>query len=140
MNKLLAVTFSTLLISTGSYADSREAIVMSEQHRDLLLTEMRDLLTSSQQVLEGVVNEDMAQVEKSARRMGLNAGGGVPKEVGRLLPKGFKSLGPQVHQGFEQIADEADGFGDSNKILKILAKTQQNCVTCHDLYRFEVKK
>ena len=121
-------------------ADNRTPIVVSQSQKDALLAEMRELLKTSQEVLEGVVNKDMEMVEKSARLMGINATKTIPPGVGKLLPSGFKSMGPQVHKGFERIANEADGFGDTDKILKILSDTQKVCTACHSVYQFTVKK
>jgi len=121
-------------------ADSRIALEISAQNQDKILQEMRQLLRSSQMVLDGVVKNDMEIVEKAARQSGMAMAGGTPPEVARILPKGFKALGPSVHKGFERIANEADGFGDTQKILGILAETQSKCVACHEIYRFEVKK
>jgi len=139
MKQMIALALSTLLVSTTIFADSREAIVVSAKNRDALLHEMRQLLRSSQLILDGIVKNDMELVEKAARKSGMGMTGRTPPEVIRILPKAFKALGPGVHKGFEQIANEADGFGDTQKILSILAKTQNNCVACHEIYRFEVK-
>ncbi len=140
MKKIIPVLFVSLLSSNTLLADNRIALKVSAEHRDMLLKEMRQLLHSSQQVLEGIVNNDMQQVEQAARQSGMNMAQGTPPEVARILPQDFKVMGPSVHRGFEQIADEADGFGDTQKILKTLAQTQTNCVACHEIYRFEVKQ
>ncbi len=140
MKKIITLALTALISTSPLMADSRIALEISAQNRDKLLHEMRQLLRSSQMVLDGVVKNDMEQVEKAARRSGMAMGGATPPEVARILPKGFKALGPGVHKGFERIANEADGFGDTQKILGILAETQNNCVSCHEIYRFEVKK
>lgn len=140
MKKITALVLIALLNTSPLLADSRVALEISAQNRDKILYEMRELLRSSQEILDGIVKNDMELVEKAARKSGMSMMGGTPSEVARILPKDFKTLGPNVHKGFERIANEADGFGDTKKIIRILAETQNNCVTCHDLYRFEVKK
>ena len=140
MKKTIAILLTTFLAASPVLADSRTAIEVSAQNKTKILKEMRELLRSSQLVLDGVIKNDMEQVEKAARKVGMNMTGGTPPEVARVLPQRFRALGPGVHRSFERIADEADGFGDTQKILTILADTQSSCVACHDIYRFEVKQ
>jgi cytochrome c556 len=55
------------------------------------------------------------------------------------LPQGFTQLGPQVHIGFEEIADEAATMGDAQVVLQRLAELQKLCIQCHAIYRLERK-
>ena len=138
--KKLFVALIIAMLSNASAADSREIIELSAEQRDALLSEMRALLVSSQQVLEGVVTNDLEQVEVSARAMGINNIKGAPPSFAKQLPAGFKKLGPQVHKAFERIANEADGFGDTQKILTELSDMQKVCTTCHATYQIQVKQ
>jgi len=127
------------MFGTVTFADSREAIVVNAHQRGELLSEMRELLIASQQVLEGVITNDMEMVEKSARVVGLNKAKSTPPALAKLLPSKFKMLGPQIHKAFERIANEADGFGDTDKILKELSEMQKVCTACHAIYQIQVK-
>ncbi len=121
----------------GESSDSRTAIWLSDGQRSAILAEMRQFLTASQTILQAALAEDMAKVEQSARAVGLQQARGVPAELRAKLPEGFVKLGPQVHIGFEDIADEAATMGDSQVILQRLEEVQKLCIQCHAVYRLE---
>ena len=140
MKKLLLTLVGSILLSHAVFADNRNVLIVTAEQRDALLKEMRSMLSSSQQVLEGVVTDNMEMVEKAARTSGMKMARATPADLRKILPKGFKALGPLTHKGFEKIANEADGFGDTKKILAILAETQKSCVACHQSYQLQVGK
>ena len=138
MKNIISVLFLSLLLSNNAYADDRTVLLVNAEQRDFLLTEMRQMLLSSQQILEGIVNDDMEMVEQAARTSGMKMGRSTPDSIRQLLPDGFKALGPLSHRGFEKIANEADGFGDKETILKLLSEAQKSCVACHQTYQLRV--
>ena len=139
MKTLITTVLTALLFSQSVQADNRTVIEVNAQQRDALLSEMRQMLASSQKIIEGLTEDDMAKIEKSARTSGMKLGRATPKSLSKILPAGFKVLGPKSHKGFEQIANEAAAFGDSKKILTLLSETQKACVACHQTYQIHVK-
>ena len=121
----------------ASASDSRTAIWLNDAERSAILAEMRQFLSASQSILQATLNDDMEQVEQTARAVGLKQARGVPKTLQEKLPQGFTQLGPQVHIGFEEIADEAATMGDTQVILQRLAEVQKLCIQCHAIYRLE---
>ena len=123
-------------VSTG--ADGRTAIHLTTGERDLVLTEMRAFLERSQQVTKGVAANDMQLVAESARKSGKAAQAGVPGTLVGKLPVAFKKLGFDTHARFDQLALDAEEFGESDHALSQLSTLMENCVACHAAYRFDI--
>jgi cytochrome c556 len=135
---LQRLTLSTLLTLTTLpvfATDARTIVWLSEEEQTLLLSEMRQFLVASQKILAASLKNDMETVEATARNVGIQQMRSTPDSLRAKLPKGFKALGPKVHRGFEDIANEAETLGDSTVILKRLAQLQKNCIACHAAYR-----
>ena len=49
----------------------------------------------------------------------------------------FKKLGFGTHQAFDQLALNAESFGDSQQTLEALGKLMNNCVGCHAAYQIK---
>lgn len=137
---LLATTFTLPSFAhdpSNMGADHRQIIWVSDAHKNALLSEMRVFLQASQQILAATLENDMTTVESVAREVGVKLMKGTPEEIMKQLPKGFTDIAPLAHLGFEDIADEASGLGDSQVILKRLAALQVNCVSCHTQFQFK---
>jgi hypothetical protein len=119
--------------------DGRVAILLSENERDLVLSEMRIFLQSVQQITSGISTEDMGLVTSSARKSGRNAQIAVPGSLVGKLPLGFKKLGFDTHAKFDELALDAEQLGDSDHSLSQLNTLLENCVSCHSAFRFEVE-
>jgi len=119
-------------------ADNRTVIGLTDTEKTALLSEMRQFLSASHQILSAALTEDADAVEAAARPMGVKLMKSTPDALKTKLPKGFGELGSRTHLGFEEIANEASGMGDTNVILKQLAKLQTNCIACHAHYQFKV--
>lgn len=137
LGTLLTFTVLPKMTYAEASSDSRTAIWLNDAERSAILAEMRQFLTASQSILQAALNDDMEQVEQTARAVGLKQARAVPKTLQAKLPKGFTKLGPQVHIGFEEIADEAFTMGDTQVILQRLAAVQKLCIQCHAIYRLE---
>jgi hypothetical protein len=122
--------------STGT--DGRMAIHLTAGERDLVLTEMRAFLESIQQVTKGITADDMKLVAESARQSGKAAQAAVPGTLVGKLPIAFKKLGFDTHAKFDQLALDAEEFGDGEHALSQLSTLMENCVACHAAYRFNI--
>jgi len=151
MNKKCSVIIALLLlvIAGGVYkfifqgsisgsADGRIAIHLDAGERDLVLAEMRGFLESVQKITMGIAANDMELVTEYARKSGMAATDGMPGTLMGKLPLGFKKLGPDTHKKFDQLALDAEEFGDGDHALSQLSALMQNCVACHAAYRFTV--
>ena len=123
--------------SASEGTDGRMAIHLNTGERDLVLTEMRAFLESIQQVTKGITANDMKLVAESARKSGKAAQGAVPGTLVGKLPIAFKKLGFDTHAKFDQLALDAEEFGDSEHAMSQLSILMGNCVGCHAAYRFD---
>jgi len=121
---------------TEKHPDGRTAIRLTEDERNIVLTEMRVFLMSVQQITQGVIDKDMQAISKSARHVGAAAQEEVPGTLIKKLPIEFKKLGFDTHSKFDQLALDAEQLGDEEYTLSQLSELMQNCVSCHSAYRF----
>jgi hypothetical protein len=56
------------------------------------------------------------------------------------LPIGFKKMGLDTHAAFDQLALDAQEFGDRDQALSALHKLMNNCVASHAAYRIDTVK
>lgn len=125
--------------ATEPGTSGRTAILINAAERDFVLAEMRAFLVSVQSITEGLSTNNMKQVAASASKSGGAATQGTPGSLIGKLPLGFKKLGRDTHQRFDQLAAEASGIGDKEIILKSLGRILQNCTACHASYEFKLE-
>lgn len=135
LQRLALSTLFTLISLPAFSADNRTVVWLNEEEQAMLLSEMRQFLVASQKILAASLKDDMETVKATARNVGIQQMRSTPPSLRAKLPKGFKALGPKVHRGFEDIANEAETLGDSTVILERLAQLQKNCIACHAAYR-----
>jgi hypothetical protein len=75
--------------NTTSGTDNRTAVILQASERDLVLGEMRALLTATQGILVGLNANDMPQVAKAARSAGMAAAVDVNPALMAKLPLSF---------------------------------------------------
>ncbi|MGB5472422.1 MAG: hypothetical protein WBQ78_02965 [Gammaproteobacteria bacterium] len=123
-------------VSPGT--DGRTAILLEPGERDLVLSEMRVFLESTQQITAGIAGNDMPRAAQHARRSGRAAQQAVPGSLMGKLPLSFKQLGLDTHTKFDELALDAEQLGDQDHTLSQLNTLLQNCVACHAAYRIEL--
>ena len=151
MGRLCWVLVAVLTVSSGTMAykfilsgsveesdDGRLAVQLYPAERDLVLEEMRTFLASVQQITQGVASNDFESVAKAARRVGRAAQQGMPGSLVGKLPIEFKKMGFDTHAQFTQLALDAVQMEDAELTMKQLGVLLQNCVACHETYKFEV--
>lgn len=123
--------------TSGTISDQRSPVVVTEEEHAFILGEMRGLLESIADILEASEAGDRARVAASARRSGMNGPETkhIPKSLGAKLPPEFKKLGLATHRAFDQIALDADQFGDSQVTRRQLVDVMRNCTACHATWR-----
>ncbi|MBZ0070805.1 MAG: hypothetical protein K8I04_03635 [Gammaproteobacteria bacterium] len=143
---LLVLALSVVLVFFGAFgrvaempsSDRRVRLLVSNDERDLILAEMRDMLAASQSILDAALVDDMSRVAAEARKLGMSGVQNIPLEIrGPLigkLPIEFKQLGFSVHEGMDTIALDAEALGDRDHTLRQLADLMNKCVACHATY------
>lgn len=114
-------------------SDGRKAVLLAPGERDLVLAEMRAFLVALQEISQAVVEQDAAMAAAAAQQ-------GMPAGLAGKLPLEFKRLGFDTHSRFDQLALNAEQFGDSAQVLPELATLMQNCIACHAVYRFDLEQ
>jgi len=117
--------------------DGRTAVLLAQDERNLVLTEMRGMLGAVQGIVEGVNARDMKQVAQAARASGMAAAADVNPALMAKLPLEFKEFGLSVHKRFDEIATEADSDARAGQMLASLGTQLSACVACHASYRIE---
>lgn len=149
--RFLAIAALVLWLATGSVAaymfvngqtttgvDGRTAIHMSAEERDLVLTEMRTMLTSVQGIITGLSKEDLEMVRASAHKSGNAIAVEVPPTLMAKLPLEFKTMGMGVHRGFDEMSVAVEQKETTDMILSRLGDQLNSCVACHSAYKLEV--
>ncbi|MCK9201930.1 MAG: hypothetical protein M0P59_09855 [Gallionella sp.] len=123
--------------STAAGTDGRTAVVLQVAERDLVLTEMRGLLTATHGILQGVSANDMKQVAAAARTGGMNAAADVNPALMAKLPLPFKELGMGVHHRMDDIAAAAENGKPAPEIMGMLTDTMSSCIACHASWQLQ---
>ncbi len=123
--------------NTAPGTDGRTAVVLAPAERNLILTEMRGLLLASQQVVQGIRQDDMKLVAKSARAAGMGAAADVNPALMAKLPVEFKSLGMSVHHDMDDLAKAAESGKSQADLLGMLSDTMAKCAGCHSAWQLK---
>ena len=118
-------------------SDAREAIVLSDAERGLVLAEMRLMLESTEGVVAGLAARDMRAIEQAAARSGQRAPGTVDQALHGNLPEEFMHMGAAAHGGFDDIARLAREGAGADAVTMRLSETLHQCTSCHATYRVE---
>lgn len=134
-----AIVFGWFFIkgNTSAIEGQRTAIVLQPAERELVLMEMRGLLSSTQGILAGLDAKDMAHVAKSARASGMASAADVNPALMAKLPMSFKQLGMSVHEAMDEIAKDAESGKPAADILNKLSNTLSSCVACHAAWQLK---
>lgn len=124
--------------NTTAGTDGRAAVMLQAGERDLVLAEMRGLLSATQGILEGVNQGDMKQIIKASSAAGMAAAADVNPALMAKLPMEFKSLGMSVHRSMDEIAKAAENGTPAPEILKMTSNTLLRCVACHSAWQIKV--
>jgi hypothetical protein len=124
--------------NTTTGTDGRTAVVLQISERDLILSEMRGLLSATQGILEGVNQGDMQRVIKASSAAGMVVAADASPALMAKLPLELKSLGMSVHRDMDAIAKAAENKEPAPEILKMLSNTLTKCVDCHSAWQLKV--
>ncbi|MDH2917169.1 MAG: hypothetical protein PXX77_09870 [Gallionella sp.] len=116
--------------------DGRQAVMLSKDERNALLLEMRVWLQSSQGILAAASEKNFDAVIKSAKASGMEAEADTPGSLFRKIPVEMKALGFDTRSKFDEIAMEAAKSKDGSLVVKKLSMAMNNCIACHEMYRF----
>jgi hypothetical protein len=116
--------------------DSQTTVVLTEAEQNQILAEMRQLLKSVHEVLQGVSTQDLSAASKAARTAGMAMADDMNPVLIAKLPMTFKAMGMSVHRDFDSLADGIQSGDRGEQVLKRLSDLTGRCAACHELYRF----
>ncbi len=116
--------------------DKRQILPLTEMQRDHVLTEMRALLSGTQNILDALLREDMAAVARDARSLGMGMVHKAEDHLKAVLPKEFMQLGMSVHKDFDQIAIDAESLKDPKHTLRQLSESMKNAMPVTPAIKF----
>lgn len=125
--------------NTTTGTDGRTAIVLQSSERNLILLEMRGLLSATHDILDGANQGDMKRISQASRSAGIAAAADVNPALMAKLPLQFKSLGMSVHHDMDEIAKAAEGGTSAQDLLKMLTNTTTKCVACHSAWQLKAE-
>ncbi len=139
LTTIMLIYFFVFKGKVAATADNgRVVIELTQGNADFALDEMRAFLVSVQQINEGILNKNIEQIEKAAKKSGGLVIDHAPKGMMASLPIGFKKLGFATHDLFDEIADSIPVNKNFSQTHSQLGKLLNNCVTCHKAYRIQV--
>jgi len=117
--------------------DTRERIVLDPAGRNQVLHEMRTMLQSVSDILNGLAQRDFAAAASAARKSGTGAAVDLAPSIRDRLPPAFRDLGMSTHRQFDAVADKLSGSAAIQDTMADLYALTLNCVACHDTYRLD---
>ena len=132
---LIAGAYKFVQGSVAVSDDERVAVVLSKNERNLILSEMRNFLISTQQISEAITNEDMELVATLAKSAGMAAEENTPGSLLAKIPLSMKTLGFDTRKKFDQIAADAAELKIPVHSRRQLDQLMKNCIACHSSFK-----
>lgn len=126
--------------STTAGTDSRTAVLLAPAERNLILSEMRGLLSGVHGILDGLNHNDMKQVASAARAVGAASAADVNPALMTKLPLPFKQLGMSVHHDMDDLAQAAENGKSAAELQTMLTGVLSKCVACHSAWQLQAKE
>jgi hypothetical protein len=117
--------------NTAAGSDNRTAVGLAAGERELILSEMRNLLGGVQGILDSINRVDMKQAASAARAIGMASAADVNPALLAKLPMPFKELGMSVHHDMDDLAQAAESGKSAAELQTMLTNTLSKCVACH---------
>ena len=115
--------------------DGRSVVMLTPSERAQTLADMRDDVLAVQQIVQGLANGDMRQIEAGALPVGSKAMNRVGMQTLARLPYEYKQNDYGLHGDFDTIAIMAHQ-GKSTKTIQLkLADAMNRCISCHADYQ-----
>lgn len=133
---LVLLTFAALPMASAAEPDDdlRHHLAMTPAERGEFLAEMRQMLTSIQDIITGIGTEDRERIAAAARYSGNRMARATPDSLRQRLPREFQEIGGPTHMLFEEIAIRAE-TDDMADLAVLTGQTLQQCLACHAMFR-----
>ncbi len=128
--------------ATSKGFDSRISLGLNAEEKTEFLSEMRQMLTSIQQIMLGIGTGDKAMIIEAARYSGNRMARATPQSVKNKTPVSFEKIGGPIHMMFEELiintqeADESDA-DDMKDLAEFTGVLMGNCLACHAMFKVD---
>ncbi len=117
--------------------DTRTPLPLTAMMAEHQKRNMRDHLAAVQEIVAALAADDMAAIEKAARRIGYSDTMAQMCQHMGAAAAGFTEVALAFHRTADTVADAAQR-GDRKAVTAALASTLGTCVGCHAVYRQQV--
>lgn len=124
--------------NTAPSSDQRRAILLSAPEKDLVLGEMRGILSAVNGIFEGLSKSDLPAIAEAASTAGMGMAADVNPALMAKLPLEFKSLGMSLHRDFDELSAKVRGGMGRDQVITRMAEMTRKCVACHQTYRLGI--
>jgi len=135
LRTLLMLALGLWPVIAVSDHDTRMTVFLDESERHDILWQMHFFMQGVNDIVNGLARNDMKAVAAAARERGRRMPNRIPAEVRAKLPTNFTELGKTVHFAFDDLANDAEGFGDPKTTLEQLGGVLARCNACHAIYQ-----
>ncbi len=136
LGSILVAGLLALACSDSAVGDDDVVLLpLTPDEAAFLRTEMADMLTAVQEIVDALAEGEMQAVSEAARPMGMRTARKVPDGLRAKLPPEFKQMGHAVHTGFDEVAMAAEGGESAEGVLYWLGVLLSNCGGCHGRFR-----
>lgn len=115
--------------------DDRQALVLPEQARTMVLREMRHMLEALHGVLNGAVTMEREAMAEAALSGGTRIAVDRDPAIVERLPEEFVRLGASTHRDFDALAEAIRAGASRDSVLARMGAVTAKCVSCHAGYR-----
>ncbi len=142
MNKIstLLLSLALMVFSVSINAvdvetpDNRINLGFNASEKAEFLSEMRQMLTSIQGIMEGIGEEDRELIIKSARYSGNRMARATSDAIKSKTPASFKDIGGPTHMMFEELVIRAE-TDDMDLLASFTGELMKQCLACHALFK-----
>lgn len=115
--------------------DKRTVIALPAAQRDMLLNEMRGMLTGVQNIMDAASKMDIARIRNVASAEGTAAMISNDSAFTQQLPPEFRKLEAETRTQFDGLSEAVRGFTARDTTLAYLSRISQGCVACHGKFK-----
>jgi cytochrome c556 len=120
---------------TSKSTDNRTAIHLSAAEKDVVLGEMRAVLSAINQTIKSLAKEDFKEASIAIKKAGAGMAVDINPALMSKLPLEFKKFGMSMHDDFDSYSESLNKGITQKEALERLGQITNKCVTCHATYR-----
>jgi len=132
----------TLRLPVVKIHDKRYSLGLDEAEKEEFLAEMRQMLTTIQQIMMGIATKDKDMIIKAARYSGNKMARATPQSVKDKTPVSFEQIGGPTHMMFEELIInveemDLDDKDDVTDLAEFTGRLMKNCLACHAAFKVD---